>query len=213
MAIFAKLEPTARRQAAYAECEALNAGLEKEGRKADIVAVLDATGKVLARDLNLNAMFGEDMRAKFPAVGTALQGEAVKDIWTLQNRMNRVAVAPITPADGTIRGALLIGYVLTARDAQLKRDQLGTEIALLPRRQGAHVELRLRGHGRTRKGGRQQDAGAERGAPSARRKLAEQALQKGAPDRGRAPDASTGASTRAWRRRCTATSPTRPAAS
>jgi hypothetical protein len=31
--------------------------------------------------------------------------------------------------DGTIRGALLIGYVLTARDAQVKRDLLGTEVA------------------------------------------------------------------------------------
>jgi len=43
--------------------------------------------------------------------------------------MNRVAVAPITQPDGTIRGALLIGYVLTARDAQMKHDLLGTEVA------------------------------------------------------------------------------------
>src|SRR4029079_17404071 len=47
----------------------------------------------------------------------------------LQGRMNRVAVAPITQPDGTIRGALLVGYVLTARDAQMKHDLLGTEVA------------------------------------------------------------------------------------
>ena len=67
-------------------------------RKADIVAILDSSGKVLARDLNVNAMFGEDLRSKFPAVGTALSGKATKDIWTLQDRMNRVAIAPIIAA-------------------------------------------------------------------------------------------------------------------
>src|SRR5947199_4097893 len=74
-------------------------------------------------------MFGEDLRSKFPAVASALRGEATKDIWTLQGRMTRVAVAPIIHPDGTIRGALLVGYVLTARDAQIKRDLLGTEVA------------------------------------------------------------------------------------
>ena len=42
-----------------------------------------------------NAMYGEDMRSKFPAVGAALSGKATKDVWTLQGRMNRIAVAPI----------------------------------------------------------------------------------------------------------------------
>src|SRR4029077_2174377 len=114
----------------FEQCEKINASLRTGGKpKADIVAILDSSGKVLARDLNVNAMFGEDLRSKFPAVGTALSGKATKDIWTLQGRMNRVAVAPITQPDGTIRGALVIGYVVTARDAQLKHDQLGTEVA------------------------------------------------------------------------------------
>ena len=43
--------------------------------------------------------------------------------------MTRVAVAPVVQPDGTIRGALLVGYVVTARDAQAKRDLLGTEVA------------------------------------------------------------------------------------
>jgi hypothetical protein len=128
--VFEKSDETGRRQAAFEQCEDLNAFLQKGGaRKADIVALLDSAGKVVARDLNVNAMYGEDMRAKFPAVGTALRGEPTKDIWTLGNRMTRIAVAPVVHPDGTIRGALLVGYVLTARDAQLKRDLLGTEVA------------------------------------------------------------------------------------
>ena len=42
VAVFSKTDETARREAAYAECEALNAGLAKEGRKAAIVAILGA---------------------------------------------------------------------------------------------------------------------------------------------------------------------------
>jgi hypothetical protein len=128
--VFDKADENGRRQAAFEQCEQINTELKTGGKpKADIVAVLDASGKVLARDLNVNAMFGEDLRSKFPAVGAALSGKAIKDIWTLQGRMNRVAVAPITQPDGTIRGALLVGYVLTARDAQVKHDLLGTEVA------------------------------------------------------------------------------------
>ena len=130
VAVFAKTEELARRQAAFEQCEQLNTFLQTGGaRKADIVAILDSSGKVLARDLNVNAMYGEDLKAKYPAVGTALRGEATKDIWTLAGRMTRVAVAPIVQPDGTLRGVLLVGYVITARDAQVKHELLGTEVA------------------------------------------------------------------------------------
>jgi hypothetical protein len=128
--VFSKSDENGRRQAAFEQAEKLNTFLQTGGaRKADIVAIIDAEGKVVARDLNVNAMYGEDLRSKYPAVATALRGEAVKDIWTLAGRMTRIAIAPIVQPDGTIRGALLVGYVVTARDAQDKRDLLGTEIA------------------------------------------------------------------------------------
>jgi hypothetical protein len=94
--VFDKSDENSRRQAAYEQCEQLNALLRTGGKpKADIVAMLDSSGKVLARDLNVNAMFGEDLRSKFPAVGTALSGKATKDIWTLQGRMcTRPASSP-----------------------------------------------------------------------------------------------------------------------
>jgi hypothetical protein len=130
VAVFAKTEELQRRQAAFEQCEQLNTFLQTGGaRKADIVAILDSSGKVMARDLNVNAMYGEDLKAKYPAVATALRGEATKDIWTLGGRMTRVAVAPIVQPDGTLRGVLLVGYVITARDAQVKHELLGTEVA------------------------------------------------------------------------------------
>lgn len=129
VAVAERPDEMGRRQAAFEECEALNASLRKQSRQADILAFLDSTGKVLARDLNPNANYGEDLRAKFPAVAQALKGQPVKDVWTWGNRIHDVALAPIAKPDGTIVGALLIGYVLSAKTAQSNRDLLGTEIA------------------------------------------------------------------------------------
>ena len=127
--VFDKTDETARRQAAFEQCEDVNAFLQKGGsRKADIVVIIDSAGKVVARDLNVNAMYGEDLRSKYPAVALALRGEATKDIWTFSNRMTRVAVAPIATRTAA-EGALLVGYVIDARDAQLKRDLLGRRSA------------------------------------------------------------------------------------
>jgi hypothetical protein len=126
--VFDKSDEMGRRQAAFEQCERLNDFLSKGTRRADIVAILDSAGKVVARDLNVNAMYGEDLRAQFPAVNTALHGEPTKDVWTFGGRMTRIAVAPISRPDGTVRGALLVGYVLTARDAQVKAELLGAEV-------------------------------------------------------------------------------------
>jgi hypothetical protein len=90
--------------------------------------VVDAQGKVVARDLNVNAMFGEDARVQFPPVDDALKGAAAHGIVNLSGRMTQLAAAPVTRADGKLVGVLLVGYVVTARDAQGKRDQLGAEV-------------------------------------------------------------------------------------
>jgi hypothetical protein len=128
--VYDKADEIGRREAAYEQCEQIHTFLRTGGApNPDIVAMIDSSGKVLARNLNREAMYGEDLRSKYPAVGSALRGEAVKDIWTLSGRMTRVAVAPIVQPDGTLRGALLVGYVLTARDARAKHNLLSTQVA------------------------------------------------------------------------------------
>lgn len=128
VAVFDPTDETDRREAAFAECEALNAGLAKEGQKAAIVAILDASGKVIARDLNPNAMWGEDLKASSPAVAEALKGEPTKDVWAMDGRMTQVAIAPIRRNDGAALGALLIGHAMSARLAQRTRDLIGVDI-------------------------------------------------------------------------------------
>jgi hypothetical protein len=129
VAVFDKTDETARREAAFTECEALNAGLQKELRKADILAIVDAGGKVVSRDLNPQAMYGDDLKALSPAVDRALKGESVKDVWTLQGRMTEVGLAPIRKGDGSIVGGLLVGYVLSAKQAQETAALLDADIA------------------------------------------------------------------------------------
>jgi hypothetical protein len=130
LAVFDKTDPAARQQAAYDVCEALNQQLKQEqgGRKADIVAILDGNGKLIGRDLNANADVGLDLRAKYPAVGQALKGVAVKDVWTWQDRVHEIAVAPVVKADNSVAGAMLLAWVVSANTARDNRDLLDTEI-------------------------------------------------------------------------------------
>lgn len=136
VAVFDRTDAKERREEAFKECEGLNAALESASRKADIVAIIEKVqegdtfrGPVLARDLNINAMHGEDLRPGHPAVEQALQkGVSAMDVWNLGGRMHRVAVAPIVGPDGAVRGAILLGYVFTVKDAQAKRDVLGSDV-------------------------------------------------------------------------------------
>jgi hypothetical protein len=126
-AVFDRSGETARRGAAFEECQAINGKLAVQ-RKADIVAILDAEGKGVARDLDPNAVFGEDLRKSFRPVENALRGAPDHGVVALSNRMALMAVAPVAKADGKVLGALLVGYVINARDAQAKRDQLGADV-------------------------------------------------------------------------------------
>jgi hypothetical protein len=97
--VFDAADETERRKAAFTQCETIQKMLEAESQRAAIVAVLDKTGKVVARDLNANAMYGEDLSGK-EVVKEALAGRRSRDVWTLAGRTTRVAVAPIMGANG-----------------------------------------------------------------------------------------------------------------
>ena len=126
--IFDKPAGDPQRQAAFAAVEVFNTRLAKDGHKADLVAILGANGHVVARDLNIGVMFDEDMKAKYPAVGKALDGIAIKDLWLFDGHMYRVAVAPIRSKVGQVAGAVLVGYVTSAKDAVADRHRLGVDV-------------------------------------------------------------------------------------
>jgi len=128
--VFDKSGEAAQREAAFSECESINALLQGQlSRKADIVAVIGGDGKLIARDLNPNANVGDDFKSPFKAVASALTGNADHSVGWLTGHMTSLAVAPIAKGDGRVLGALLIGYVVSARDAQSKRDLVGADVA------------------------------------------------------------------------------------
>ncbi len=129
-AAFDRPDEHGRRQAAFDECEAINTRLAVQ-RKADIVALVDAQGKVVSRDLNADAMYGDDVRKQFPPVDAALKGAATHGMVSLAGRMAQLAAAPVTKADGKLLGVLLVGYAVSAKDAQAKHDQLGAHVGYL----------------------------------------------------------------------------------
>lgn len=128
-AIFDKKGSDEQRQAAFVAVSARNGRLEAAGHKADLVAVVGANGHVVARDLNINAMYDDDLKAKYPSVGKALDGVANKDVWNFDGHLYRVGSAPIRSRAGTVVGALVVGYNASASDAASDRDKLGTEVA------------------------------------------------------------------------------------
>src|SRR5438105_4194416 len=132
--IFSIADETERRKAAKEAADALNdqkIAKAHDDRRAALVAVIDAAGKVIARDLNINAMYGEDLKSKFPSVAKALaEGRANKDVWTFQGRMYRVSCAPVRGADGRVLGALVIGFEESANDARGLKDSFGTDVGV-----------------------------------------------------------------------------------
>jgi hypothetical protein len=128
-AAFEKKGSDEQRQAAFVAVSARNGRLEAEGKKADLVAVVAANGHVVSRDLNINAMYDDDLKARYPSVGKALDGVANKDVWNFDGHLVRVGAAPIRSRAGAIVGALIIGYVASGMDAAADRDKLGTDVA------------------------------------------------------------------------------------
>ena len=73
-------------------------------------------------------MYDDDLKAKFPSVGTALDGVANKDVWKFDGHLYRVASAPIRSKSGAVVGALVVGYVASAQDASSDREKTGAEV-------------------------------------------------------------------------------------
>jgi hypothetical protein len=128
ISVFDKTDPAARQSAAYEISEKLNAEMRHDDRRPDIVALVDTNGKIVGRNLNPNADVGLDLKAKYPAVAQALKGTAVKDVWTWQDRVHEVAVAPVIKADNSVIGGLVLAWVVSAVTAQANRDLLDTDI-------------------------------------------------------------------------------------
>ncbi len=118
---------------------------EKEGAtKPDIIALVDASGNVLAMNDTPTVVAKQWKNEKgeliIPALNVVLGARVIiSDIWRYQDRMMKVGVAPVIDADApvpandpdgvVIIGAVVVAYAQTAGEAQKDKQLLGTEIA------------------------------------------------------------------------------------
>jgi hypothetical protein len=119
---------------------------EKQGDiKPDIIAVVDATGNLLAMN-EVPTVVAKQWKTEkgesiIPALNVVLGKKMIiSDIWSYGDKgMMKVGVAPVIDPDAPISnkdpdgvviiGAVVVAYAQTAREAQKDRDLLGTEIA------------------------------------------------------------------------------------
>ena len=135
--IFGALDEGGRRQRGFEASQRVATWLgdpaRGQGGRPDISAVIDDTGRVIARDSDINAMFGTDLRGQIAAIGPALQGTATVDVWasTVDNKAIQVAVAPIRSDEGRILGAVLVGYDLSNGLAVRESELVGREVGFV----------------------------------------------------------------------------------
>jgi hypothetical protein len=119
---------------------------EKQGDvKPDIIAVVDASGNLLAMNEVPTVVAKQWKTAKgdsiIPAINVVLGKKIIiSDIWNYGEKgMMKIGVAPVIDPDAPISakdpegvviiGAIVVGYAQTAKEAQKDRNLLGTEIA------------------------------------------------------------------------------------
>jgi hypothetical protein len=104
-------------------------------RAADLVAVTDPDGHVLARNTDRSADRNRDLRAEYESVAYALStgGHVTRDFLKYdQQRWFDVAMAPIV-VNGQLRGLLLVGYEIADSVAAQDKQILGVDVGYLIR--------------------------------------------------------------------------------
>jgi len=119
-------EEKERRAAVFDAINQYDEKLKNEGRKPDFLGVVDKQGQIIARDLDINNMYGD--RLDYRNVKASIQGTASADIWMMKNLMMRAAAAPIK-AGTQIVGAVIVAYDFTAAEARIEAEQFGTHVA------------------------------------------------------------------------------------
>jgi hypothetical protein len=131
-AVFAALDEDGRRTRAFesAERNASWFGDPARGTRGTpaIVIITDDTGKVLARNVDRNRMYGMRLDTALPGVRRALKnGEATHDVWKKddEGKLLEMAASPVHGDEGQIVGALVVGYDFSNDFAASEGKRLG----------------------------------------------------------------------------------------
>lgn len=132
-AVFSALDEDGRRTRAYAAAER-SAGWFADparglGGAPDIVVVVDDSGKVLARNADRNRMYGKKLALEMPALRSVLSDRTPRhDAWEQKDtgKVLQLGVAPVTSDEGSLLGALVVGYDVSNGVAVTEGQRLGS---------------------------------------------------------------------------------------
>ena len=98
-----------------------------------IVAVIDETGRVIARDTDRNRMFGTPLLNQVPVLrGVLKDGTARYGVWNHEDKLLQVGVAAVRRNEQAgIVGALLVGYDLSNGFARQEASLIGHDLLFI----------------------------------------------------------------------------------
>ncbi|MBO6938841.1 MAG: hypothetical protein JJ863_27985 [Deltaproteobacteria bacterium] len=135
---FNALDVEARRRSAFERAEGIAAWFQDPARgrggRPDIVLITDETGRVIARDNDINRMNGTSIVSELPSLRRVLdRGLAVHDVWQKEDddKLLQVAIAPVRNQEGGLIGALLVGFDISNGLAQREAEVFGHQVAFL----------------------------------------------------------------------------------
>jgi len=99
---------------------------------ADLVALTDEMGRVVARNADPNRMHGQQLVQELPALRSVLADGAPRhDVWLRsdEDKVMQTGIAAIRSDAGAIIGALVVGYDISNGIAQAEAEVLGGDVA------------------------------------------------------------------------------------
>ncbi len=134
---FRALDLNSRRQRAHEQANSVAAWFQDPARgrggRPDVVAITDETGRVIARDQDINRLNAESLAGSIPTIRNVLEGAAQHDAWFKEdeNKLLQVSMAPIRNDEGGVIGALVVGYDISVGTAEREAEVLGREVAFV----------------------------------------------------------------------------------
>ncbi|MCA9531116.1 MAG: hypothetical protein KC543_13370 [Myxococcales bacterium] len=102
------------------------------GGPPDLVVVTDNSGVVVARDNDINRMYGQPLGDDLPDVIDVLRSKEPRfAIWRREGKLLQTGIAPIAGEGGAVLGALVVGYDISSGYASSEARLLGHDIAFV----------------------------------------------------------------------------------
>ncbi len=131
--VFSALGEANRRRRAFEAAQEVSKWFQDpargRGERPHIVAVIDETGRVIARDTDRNRMFGEPLLNRVPVLRRVLdRGASRYGVWKFEDKLLQVGVSAVRNDQGSVVGALLVGYDLSNGFAQQEARLVGHDL-------------------------------------------------------------------------------------